>query len=123
MSATTPKASYFTSVDEGNVLLVKIVRQQLTDEDNIDQFGQELFTLVDKGQHRRIIVDLARLDYVTSGVLGKFITLHRKLRRQDGALVLCRLQPHVRDIMKASRLLEYFQTADSLKAARELLAQ
>ena len=36
-------------------------------------------------------------------------------------LVLCSLQPNVREALRASRLLEYFVTTDSLEAARAAL--
>jgi anti-sigma B factor antagonist len=114
-------ANHFTCVDDDGAVVVTFVRQQLTDEDNIEQLGEALFSLLEKDAQLRIILDLSQLDYVTSSVLGKFITLHRRLRRQGGALALCGLQPNVRETLRASRLLDYFQTADSVEAARALL--
>jgi len=100
---------------------VTFVHSQLTDEDNIEQLGEALFALLEKGSRLRIILDLSQLDYVTSSVLGKFITLHRRLHRQGGALALCCMQPNVRETLRASRLLDYFQTAETVDAARGLL--
>ena len=67
-------------------------------------------------------LDLSQLDYITSSVLGKFITLHRRLHRQGGTLVLCGIQSNVRESLRASRLLDYFQTADTIDAAHAVLA-
>jgi anti-sigma B factor antagonist len=119
--APTGSAAHFTCVEDEGAVVVTFVRAQLTDEDNIEQMGEALFALLDKDAKRRIILDLAPLDYVTSAVLGKFITLHRRLHRQGGALVLCGLQPNVRESLRASRLLEYFVTADTREAAHAVL--
>jgi len=119
--ASTGSANQFTCVEDEGAVVVTFVRPQLTDEDNIEQLGQALFALLDKDSQRRIILDLSPLDYVTSSVLGKFITLHRRLHRQGGALVLCGLQPNVRETLRASRLLDYFQTTDTVEAAHVVL--
>lgn len=111
-------AAHFTCVEDEGAVLVTFIRSQLTDEDNIEQMGQALFALLEKDAQTRIILDLSPLDYVTSAVLGKFITLHRRLHRQGGALVLCGLQTNVRETLRASRLLDYFQTAEDCEAAR-----
>lgn len=113
--------SCFTCVQDGEIVIVSYHRPQLTDEDNLEQMGEELFRLVEKDQQRRIALDLSMVDFVTSSVLGKWITLHRKLARNAGQLVLCSLRPNVREILDTSRLLTYFNTADDLQAARTQL--
>jgi anti-sigma B factor antagonist len=118
---TAASATHFTCVEDAGAVIVTFVRQQLTDEDNIEQVGDALFALVEKDAHSRIILDLSQLDYITSSVLGKFITLHRRLHRLGGAVVLCAIQPNVRESLRASRLLDYFQTADSVEDAHAAL--
>lgn len=119
--APSGSATHFTCVEDEGAVVVTFVRPQLTDEDNIEQMGEALFSLLEKDAKTRIILDLSPIDYVTSSVLGKFITLHRRLHRQGGALVLCGLQPNVREALRASRLLEYFLTADTRAAAHAVL--
>jgi anti-anti-sigma factor len=119
--APSGSAAHFTCLEAGGAMVVTFVCPQLTDEDNIEQMGEALFSLLEKDSQRRIILDLTPLDYVTSSVLGKFITLHRRLHRQGGALVLCGLQPNVRETLRASRLLDYFQTAENCEAAHAVL--
>ncbi|MFO1095943.1 MAG: STAS domain-containing protein [Planctomycetaceae bacterium] len=122
MIITAGSAAHFTCVEDAGAIIVTFVRQQLTDEDNLEQVGEALFALVEKDAQSRIILDLSQLDYITSSVLGKFITLHRRLHRQGGTLVLCGIQPNVRESLRASRLLDYFQTADTIDAAHAALS-
>jgi len=115
------KPSYFTLTTDDDCVVVSFHRTQFTDEDNLERLGEELFALVEQQQYRRVILNLALVRYVTSSVLGKWISLHRKLVRHDGRLILCQTQPEVREILEASRLLTYFHTADTVDAAREQL--
>ena len=103
--------------------MVTYHRPQLTDEDNVEQMGQALFNLVEKDQHRRVLLNLAMVRYVTSSVLGKWITLNRKIVRNGGVLVLCELQPELREILDTCRLLTYFQTADTIDDGRTVAAR
>ena len=113
--------SYFTLAADGDAVVASFHRPQLTDEDNVEQLGLDLFALVEKEQHRRVILNLSMVNFVTSAVLGKWITLNRKLVRNGGVLVLCHLQEGVREILDTSRLLTYFQTAETVDDARALL--
>lgn len=113
--------THFSCTEQDGVVVVTFVRQQLTDEDNIEQLGESLYLLLERDAQSRIVLDLSHLDYVTSAVLGKFITLHRRLHRQGGALVLCAMQQNVSETLRSSHLLDYFQTADCVETAKAVL--
>ena len=113
--------SFFTLIAEGDLAVATYHRTALSDEDNIEQMGHELFSLVEQQQFRRVILNVSMVQYMTSAAIGKWITLHRKLARSNGALVLCEIQPSIREILETSRLLTYFNTADSVESARQKL--
>lgn len=120
-SSSAESPNCFTCLQDGDVLIVTYHRPQLTDEDNLELMGEDLFRLVEKDQHRRIVLNLGMVEFVTSSVLGKWISLHRKLVRNSGSMVLCDLQPNVREILDASRLLTYFNHAETIDDACRLL--
>ncbi len=93
----------------------------LTEDENIEQIGVELFTLLDKYLAENIVVDMRQVEYITSSVIGKLITLHRRLRRVDGRMILCELTTCVEEILRNSRLIDYFETASSLNDALGML--
>ena len=86
---------------------------RLDEEHNVEELGQSLFQLIDQYGYRQVALDLTQTSFVTSAVLGKLITLHRRLHRADGRLVLCGLQQPVETVMRRSNLLSYFQVVDS----------
>lgn len=110
--------SYFDLDVDGEIAVVSFQKEQFTEEDNLEQFGIELFSLVDQYQFRKIVLSLAPVQYVTSSVLGKFITLHRKLGRNDGQLVLCEIHNDLENVLTTSKLMTYFTTAKDILAAK-----
>ena len=86
---------------------------RLDEEHNVEELGQSLFQLIDQYGYRQVALDLTQTSFVTSAVLGKLITLHRRLHRADGRLVLCGLQQPVETVMRRSNLLSYFQVVNS----------
>lgn len=103
--------------ERDDVVIFEFVSSQLTDDENIEILGHELFALVDQYGVLKVVANMAGVSYITSSVLGKIITLHRKLSRSDGKLVLCNLEEGVVETLQTSRLLSYFNTANELDAA------
>ncbi|MCA9077398.1 MAG: STAS domain-containing protein [Planctomycetaceae bacterium] len=110
--------SYFDLEIDNGIVVVKFQKEQFTEEDNLEQFGIELFSLVDQYQFRKVVLSLAPVQYVTSSVLGKLITLHRKLGRNEGQLVLCDIHKNLENVLTTSKLMTYFTTAKDMSAAK-----
>ena len=117
----TPK--YLRLEQRGDAFVVGVSVQLLTEDVNLDQFGHELFALVEQFGCRRLVVDLFEVQMVTSAGLGKMITLHRKMHRHQGNVVFCRLQPAVEDVLTTSRLITYLNVAADIDAGLAALSQ
>ena len=108
---------YLTLEEQGDVLVVGFTMRTLNDEENIEQLGQELFSLVEQYNWLKLALDMSSIEYLTSSVIGKLITLHRKLHRSQGKLALFGLTKGVESILGTSKLLNYFTvTADKASA-------
>lgn len=118
MSEPVPfQSSFFTIVQQGDVYVVSIIKNQLIDVDNLEQFNQDFNLVIEKHEITKIVVCLTRVKYMTSMAIGKLITLHRKLQRMKGKLVLCELMPDVAATLEAAKLLTYFTTTPDLASA------
>lgn len=113
--------TYFTIDVRGAVVIAHITKSALSEEDNIEQLGQELSMLVDQFGCRRLVVNFQAVTLITSAVLGKFIALHRILHRRDGRLALCGMVGVVRVVLAATKLNEYFTLTDTVEEAVALL--
>lgn len=119
---TVFESSFFQLQQQPVGMVLAITRDQLTDEENLEQFDQELVSLVDNYQVRRIVLDMQAVRYMTSSAIGKLISLHRRLARNEGRLVICSLQPEVEQILDTSHLLGYFSVSPTRDAALAELA-
>ena len=117
------KPAYFTIDDRGAVVVARIAKAGLSEEDNIEQLGQELSMLVDQFGCRRLAVNFEIVTLITSAALGKFITLHRNLHRRDGRLVLCCVADMMQDVLNATKLNEYFTVTATADEAVALLSE
>ncbi len=115
--------SDFLALEERDPAMVAtITRCELTEEENIDVLGKDLLDLVDQYGCRQIIVSLQHVTYITSAALGKLITLHRRLHRKDGRLIICGAINSVKDVLRSSRLHEYFTVAEDVTSALTLMS-
>lgn len=113
---------YFEAAEQDGLVVVTFSVSHINDEENIEELGHEVFALVDQFGFRKVALSMANVEYITSSVVGKIITLHRKLHRLDGQLVVCDLTPGVHEILSASRLLTYFSVAETTAEALRILA-
>ena len=99
---------YFKLTEQLDIAIVTFAMSHISDEDNIEELGHDLFALVDQHGCRKLVLNMSSVEYVTSSVIGKIITLHRKLHRSEGQLIISNLTQGVHDVLHASRLLGYF---------------
>jgi len=102
---------------DGDAVIVGVIIELLTEDVNLEQFGHELFALVEQFGCRRLVVNLEEVRVVTSAGLGKMITLHRKMHRHEGHVVFCHVQQAVEEVLRTSRLITYLQVAPNVEAA------
>ena len=104
---------FFEATASSGSVVATFFPGRLDEEHNVEELGQSLFQLIDQYGYRQVALALTQTSFVTSAVLGKLITLHRRLHRADGRLVLCGLQQPVETVMRRSNLLSYFQVVNS----------
>lgn len=121
LSEFTPK--YLQLEERGEAVIVGVGVSLLTEDVNLDQFGHELFALVEQFGCRKLVVSLRNVKMVTSGGLGKMITVHRKMHRHQGTVVFCDVQPAVADVLETSRLITYLNVVADVDAAVSTLPQ
>ena len=110
LSEFAPKFLRLNTEADGTVV-VSVSVSLLTEDVNLEQFGHEIFALVEQFGCRRLVVDLKEVRMITSAGLGKMITLHRKMHRHQGTVIYCQLQPAVHDVLESSRLITYLAVA------------
>ncbi|MBI2944808.1 MAG: STAS domain-containing protein [Candidatus Wallbacteria bacterium] len=94
----------------GSVQVVT-VGEDVTQE-TVRDFTTFLDRLVDGGT-AAVVLDLARVLYLTSRGLGAIISAYTVLRKRGGNLVLMQCQPEVRRLLELTRLDRILEVAQS----------
>jgi len=107
------------SKDEGKVLVVALSGQ--LDTRSAPQLEKALEAPVSQGRNE-ILVDCARLDFVTSAGLRVLLVTGKRVAAAGGRLVLCALNPSVREVFDISGFANLFPILPARESALEWLA-
>lgn len=122
MTLSEFRSSYLTVEERDSAVVARFTRSHLSEEDNIEQMGHELVSLIEQYQCRRLVLSLEHLTFITSSALGKLISLHRRLHRKEGRMVMCDIHGPVAEVLRTSRLYDYFTTANNTEEALAAMA-
>jgi stage II sporulation protein AA (anti-sigma F factor antagonist) len=76
----------------------------------VESFTATMVGVVDRGD-RRVVLDLAALDYVSSVGLRSLIVVAKRLKPVGGQLVLCAPTPRLRQVLDSSGFPSMFTIA------------
>lgn len=79
-------------------------------------FDKEMNEQMMKGESQ-FILDLSRLDYISSAGLRSILSVSRKIKERRGAFVLCGFQGIVKEVFNISGFFSMFTIFDSLEDA------
>ena len=71
---------------------------------NAASMESDILSLVDGGA-KNLVLNFAPLDYKSSAGLRMVLVLSKRLKAEGGKLVLCGMQPHVREVFDISGFL------------------
>ncbi len=102
----------------GDVLIVSATGQ--INSANAVTIETELLGFVDRGE-RQCVLDLTRLDYISSAGLRVVLMLAKRLRQHAGRVVLCGLQPQIHEVFEISGFLALLTVVDKRAEALRAL--
>lgn len=70
-------------------------------------------------ENKRIVLNLAQVNYIDSGGLGTLVALHTTASNAGGTIKLANLTKRVGDLLQVTKLLTVFEVYDSEAAAIE----
>ena len=100
----------------GDVTLVTVLTHDLS-EANAEDLGEELFRLAEGVARPRLRLDLARVRFLGSTVLGKLVALHKRVRAAGGELVLLNVTGDVYEVFELTRLHQFLDVRRPPRAA------
>lgn len=80
------------------------------------EFDDKMFASIDSGA-RRVIVDCGQLDYITSAGLRVLNKTAKRLKKEEGAIILCALEEYVREVFEIAGFDTFLPIVNNLDEA------
>jgi anti-sigma B factor antagonist len=93
---------------------------KITEELAVSGLGQELNVVVGRPDCQKLVLDFSNVDFLTSAMLGKLVSINRKIKEKGGTLRLCGVCPNIRLIFKYTALDTIFDIRDTQSDAVEV---
>lgn len=103
--------------DIDDITVVRFKDKKILDETNIQLIGNQLFGLVDEDGRKKIVLDFANVDYLSSAALGKLISMHKKVSGAKGQLRLCNIQKDILEVFTITKLDKVLKIVPNLEKA------
>ncbi len=105
----------------GETTIVRFKRRTLLESTAIEAIGEHLLQLSSEAGRRTFLLNFSGVESLTSGMLGKFVALHRKLNDAGGRLAFCCVDPFLMQIFKIVQVPQLIPIhADEPQALRAL---
>lgn len=99
-------------VEVGDVTVVRFVDRKILDVTNIHELGRELFQLVEEQNRKKLLLNFAAVEFLSSETLGELIKLEKKVKQHAGKLVLTNIRPEILEVFVITRLNKLFEIVD-----------
>jgi anti-anti-sigma factor len=121
---------HITATTQNDVLILTVDLNQVKDYVLAEELRFELIHAVKRSTRQKIVVDLQRMEFMTSLACVAFLGLKAGVREHGGRLMLCNLSEFIRKVFNAKRLLSpsyygsvAFEEADTLEDALQRLSE
>ena len=118
--STQPRRRRLEVEDIGEVTVVNFTDKKILDEQNIQIIGEQLFSLVDALNRKKLVLNFSNVEYLSSAALGKLITLNKKVNGAGGKLVLCAIDPQIKEVFEITKLDRLFNIQKDEQSALQV---
>lgn len=102
--------------------VVEFRTPSLMDPIQLENIATAIYRLVDVEDHRQIVLDFEKVQYLSSQALGILMALRKKLEKlPHSSLVLCGVGPKLMELIKITRLDKLLTIKPSQKEAVKVL--
>jgi len=92
-----PEHRHLQVTKHGDVFVLRFVDQKLVDSLAIE-IGEELFSVADQKDCKNVLLNFSGVDHLCSAILGKLLSLNRRMNRKGGKLRACEIAPSLRSV-------------------------
>jgi len=94
---------------QDGITCVQFIDTKIIDIKTINQIGTELLELIEKRAVRKMLIDMQNVQYLSSAMLGKLMSVHKALRANKGTLKIAGIAPTLFEVFAITRLDKVFE--------------
>jgi len=87
------------------------------DTSNYELASEKINARINAGE-KELIADLANMDYISSSGLRVFLSVLKKLKAEGGSIILCCIQPKIKEVFEISGFNTLFTITDNIEEAK-----
>jgi len=99
--------------ESSGVSVIRFKDEKIIDPESIQQLGLELFSLIEKDQRTKLVLNFSKVDFLSSAALGKLITFEKKAKKAGSELILTNISPEIFQVFAITNLDKLFKIKDS----------
>jgi anti-anti-sigma factor len=100
-----------------DVTVVSFQNVAVLDSANIETLGRNLLDLVEKQDHRKLILEFSAVRFMSSQALGVLLQLKKALDPLGGRVLIAGIRPELHKVFKITNLHKLFTFYDTLDKA------
>lgn len=117
-----PKQSNLNIEQQEGVSLVSFVTATMLDSYHVQEVTSELYDLVEKEGHTKIVIDLSSVKMISSQALSVLLNLRKKSGDIGGKIVISGIDPQLYRVFKITHLQKLFDFySDNEQAVKALV--
>lgn len=101
----------------GDITVVRLNDARIVEESVIRELGDELLKVVNEEKRNFLVVNFAKVEFLSSAALNKLILLERAAKAAGGKIRVCGLKKEIAQIFTLTRLDKLFEIKADEKAA------
>jgi len=106
--------SWFHRQDTGDCVILNLMANLDLENADLERVGE---LLIEATPAPHIVLNLSNVEFVSSTFLGRLLALQKRVDAAQGKLVLCGMNPVVREIFQVTKLESFFHFSDDVPSA------
>ncbi len=96
-----------------NIVLIKIDKDRLLEMPVINAVSDAINKQIEMHPKISLVLDFASVTNMSSAMIGKFIAIHKLVKKYKGRMAIANLKPPIFELFKMTKLHKVFDIRDS----------
>jgi anti-anti-sigma factor len=92
-----------------NIFLLKIDKDRLLEMNTINAVADAINKQIEMHPKISLVLDMGSVTNMSSAMIGKFVAIHKLIKKYKGRMVICDMKPPIFELFKMTKLHKVFE--------------